>query len=84
MEVTQRIGRVVVTEFISLDGVIHAPGDPSEYERGGWATGGGQPSMDFKFEELMSSDPQLPGRVTYEGFANAWAPLRAPVPSSRR
>ena len=57
MEVTQRIGRVVVTEFISLDGVIHAPGDPSEYERGGWATGGGQPSMDFKFEELMSSDP---------------------------
>jgi dihydrofolate reductase len=62
----------VVTEFISLDGVIQAPGDPSEYERGGWAIGGGQEGMQFKFEELMASDAQLLGRVTYEGFAKAW------------
>ena len=66
------MGRVVVTEFVSLDGVIQAPGDPSEYERGGWATGGGQASMDFKFQELMASDAQLLGRVTYDGFAKAW------------
>lgn len=65
------MGRVVVTEFISLDGVIQAPGDPSEYERGGWAQGGGDASMQFKFEELMASD-QLLGRKTYEGFAAAW------------
>ena len=66
------MGKVVVTEFISLDGVIEAPGDPSEYERGGWATGGGQAGMQFKFDELMASDAQLLGRVTYEGFSKAW------------
>jgi dihydrofolate reductase len=66
------VGRVVVTEFISLDGVIQAPGDPSEYDRGGWATGGGDESMQFKLRELMESDAQLLGRTTYEGFARAW------------
>jgi dihydrofolate reductase len=66
------MGRVVVTEFVSLDGVIQAPGDPNEFERGGWAQGGGQAGNQFKFEELMASDAQLLGRVTYEGFARAW------------
>src|SRR6185312_6055129 len=66
------MGRVVVTEFVSVDGVIQAPGDPNEYERGGWATGGGQAGNQFKFDELMASDAQLLGRVTYEGFAKAW------------
>lgn len=66
------MGRVVVTEFISLDGVIQAPGDPSEYDRGGWAQGGGDESMQFKMQELMASDAQLLGRNTYEGFAKAW------------
>ena len=66
------MGRVVVTEFISLDGVIQAPGDPSEFERGGWAQGGGDESMRFKLDELMASDAQLLGRATYEGFARAW------------
>jgi dihydrofolate reductase len=66
------MGKVVVTEFISLDGVIQAPGDPSEYDRGGWATGGGQEGMQFKFHELTASDAQLLGRITYEGFAKAW------------
>ncbi len=66
------MGRVVVSEFVSLDGVIQAPGDPNEFERGGWAQGGGQAGNQFKFEELMASDAQLLGRVTYEGFARAW------------
>lgn len=66
------MGRVVVTEFVSLDGVIQAPGDPNEFERGGWAQGGGQAGNRFKYEELMASDAQLLGRVTYEGFARAW------------
>ena len=66
------MGRVVVTEFVSLDGVIQAPGDPGEFERGGWAQGGGQAGNQFKYEELMASDAQLLGRVTYEGFARAW------------
>jgi dihydrofolate reductase len=55
-----------------LDGVIQAPGDPNEYERGGWAQGGGDESMQFKLDELMASDAQLLGRTTYEGFAKAW------------
>ncbi len=69
------MGRVVVTEFVSLDGVIQAPGDPNEFERGGWAQGGGQAGNQFKFEELMASEAQLLGRVTYEGFARAWPNL---------
>jgi len=64
--------KLIVSEFITLDGVIQAPGDPSEYERGGWATGGGDESMQFKLEELIASDAQLLGRTTYEGFARAW------------
>src|SRR6201991_4527400 len=66
------MGRVVVTEFMSVDGVMQAPGDPGEYERGGWARGGGQAGNQSKFDELMASDAQLLGRVTYEGFAKAW------------
>jgi dihydrofolate reductase len=66
------MGRIVVTEFVSLDGVIQAPGDPNEFERGGWAQGGGQAGNQFKFDELMASDAQLLGRVTYDGFARAW------------
>ena len=66
------MGRVVVTEFITLDGVVQAPGDPSEFDRGGWALGTGEDAMAFKLEELMASDAQLLGRVTYEGFAKAW------------
>jgi hypothetical protein len=49
------VGRVVVTEFISLDGVIQAPGDPHEFERGGWAQGGGHESMKFKFGETSET-----------------------------
>jgi len=66
------MGRVVVTEFITLDGVVQAPGDPSEFDRGGWARGTGEDAMAFKLEELMASDAQLLGRITYEGFAKAW------------
>lgn len=66
------MGKVVVSEFIALDGVIQAPGDPSEHERGGWAAGDGEEGRQFKFDELMGSDALLLGRVTYDGFAAAW------------
>jgi len=67
------MGKVVVSEFISLDGVMEDPGGGEGTEFGGWtfrfpADGGQQ----FKFDELMASDVQLLGRVTYEGFAAAW------------
>ena len=67
------MGKLVVTEFISLDGIIEDPGGSEGSEHGGWsfrhpAPGGEQ----FKGDELRDSDVQLLGRVTYEGFAAAW------------
>jgi dihydrofolate reductase len=68
------MGDLVVTEFVTLDGVMQDPGGSGEYERGGWAfTFDRGPEGDkFKYEELMASDAQLLGRLTYEGFAKAW------------
>jgi dihydrofolate reductase len=68
------MGNIVISEFITLDGVIEDPGGAEGSPRGGWTSigdGGGE-SMQFKFAELMASDAQLLGRVTYEGFARAW------------
>jgi dihydrofolate reductase len=67
------MGKLVVTEFISLDGVIEDPGGSEGSANGGWT--GRFPTddgMQFKFEELQAADVQLLGRVTYEGFAAAW------------
>ena len=67
------MGKLVVTEFISLDGVIEDPGGAEGSEHGGWSFCFPAPDAEkFKFEELMSSDVQLLGRVTYQGFAAAW------------
>ena len=68
------MGKVVVTEFISLDGVIEDPGGAEGFEHGGWTFefDRGEDGERFKLDELMSSDAQLLGRVTYEGFAKAW------------
>lgn len=68
------MGRIVVTEFITLDGVIEDPGGSEKTERGGWAFSyeRGPEGDKFKFDELMAADAQLLGRVTYEGFAEAW------------
>ncbi|HEY4461817.1 MAG TPA: dihydrofolate reductase family protein, partial [Streptosporangiaceae bacterium] len=67
------MGKLVVTEFISLDGIIEDPGGAEGTPQGGWS--GRFPAPDgnqFKFEELQAADVQLLGRVTYEGFAAAW------------
>jgi dihydrofolate reductase len=68
------MGRIVVTEFITLDGVIEDPGGAEKSERGGWAFkfDSGEEGGKVKNDELMASDAQLLGRVTYEGFAAAW------------
>ena len=68
------MGKVVVTEFITLDGVIEDPGGAEKTERGGWAFRfeGGPEADAFKFNELIQSDAQLLGRITYDGFARAW------------
>jgi dihydrofolate reductase len=68
------MGKIVVTEFISLDGVIEAPGGGEDYRHGGWTfeIERGAEGDKFKLEELQEADAQLLGRVTYEGFAAAW------------
>jgi dihydrofolate reductase len=68
------MGRIVVTEFVTLDGVIEDPGGAESFERGGWAFQfeRGEEGDKFKLDETMASDALLLGRVTYEGFAAAW------------
>jgi dihydrofolate reductase len=68
------VRKVVVSEFMSLDGVIQAPGEASEYDRGGWSiqVDRGPEGDKFKFDELAAAGALLLGRKTYEGFAAAW------------
>jgi dihydrofolate reductase len=68
------MGKLVVTEFMTLDGVVEAPGGGEDFEHGGWSFefDRGEEGDRFKLDELMASDAQLLGRVTYEGFARAW------------
>jgi hypothetical protein len=64
------MGKLVVTEFISLDGVIEDPGGAEGGAIGGWTSGfPTDEGMQFKFEELQAADVQLLGRITYQGFA---------------
>jgi dihydrofolate reductase len=68
------MGRIVVTEFVSLDGVMEAPGGGEDYRHGGWtfAIDRGPEGDRFKLEEAMGAEALLLGRRTYEGFAAAW------------
>jgi dihydrofolate reductase len=68
------MGRLVVTEFVSIDGVFEDPGGSEDFEHGGWTFDydRGDDGNTFKLDELMEADVQLLGRVTYEGFAAAW------------
>jgi dihydrofolate reductase len=68
------MGKLVVTEFVSVDGVFEDPGGAESYEHGGWTFeyDRGEDGNAFKLDELMEAEVQLLGRVTYEGFADAW------------
>jgi dihydrofolate reductase len=68
------MGRIIVTEFVSLDGVMEDPGGGEEYRHGGWSfeISRGDEGDRFKLDETMQSDALLLGRVTYEGFAASW------------
>jgi dihydrofolate reductase len=68
------VGRIVVTEFVSLDGVMEAPGGGEDFKHAGWTfeiERGDEGDM-FKLDETLSSEALLLGRKTYEGFAAAW------------
>jgi dihydrofolate reductase len=67
------MGRIVVTEFVSLDGVMEDPGGSEDFKYGGWTFEIERGEGDkFKLDETMESAALLLGRVTYEGFAEAW------------
>jgi dihydrofolate reductase len=68
------MGRIVVTEFVSLDGVVEDPGGGGDFKYGGWSfeIDRGNEGNEFKLDETRGSEALLLGRVTYEGFAEAW------------
>ncbi|MGN9912928.1 dihydrofolate reductase family protein [Phytohabitans sp. LJ34] len=67
------MGRIVVTEFISLDGVVEAPGgEDFKYPNWSFEFDRGEEGEQFKVDEALGADALLLGRRTYEGFAAAW------------
>ena len=66
--------KLVVSQFVTVDGVVEDPGGSEAFDRGGWAFqfDRGPEGDKFKLDEVMASDALLLGRVTYEGFAAAW------------
>jgi dihydrofolate reductase len=68
------VGRIIVTEFVSLDGVMEDPGGAEDFRHGGWSFefSRGEEGDKFKIDETVESAAQLLGRKTYEGFAEAW------------
>jgi len=66
--------RIVVSEFVTLDGVMEDPGGAEAFDRGGWAFQfeRGPDGDKFKLDEVLEADALLLGRKTYEGFAKAW------------
>jgi dihydrofolate reductase len=74
------MGKLVVTEFVSVDGVFEDPGGVEGYEHGGWTFeyDRGEDGNKFKLDEVLEAEVQLLGRVTYEGFAAAWPSREGP------
>ena len=67
------MGKIIVTEFVSLDGVMEDPGGAENFKHGGWTFEIDRGEGDkFKLDETTDADALLLGRVTYEGFAEAW------------
>src|ERR1700716_1401276 len=74
------MGRIVVTEFVSLDGVMQDPGGDSSWKHAGWTfkISRGDEGDKFKLDETFDTEALLLGRVTYQGFAKAWPSVPGP------
>ncbi len=72
------MGRIVVTEYVSLDGVMEAPGGGEDFKHGGWTfkISRGEEGDKFKLDETLHTEALLLGRVTYEAFAAAWPSMK--------
>jgi dihydrofolate reductase len=75
------MGRIVVSEFVSLDGVMEDPGGSEGTKHAGWTFrfDRGPEGDRFKLDEVQAAEALLLGRVTYEGFAAAWPTIEDPV-----
>ena len=75
------MGRIVVSEFVSLDGVMEDPGGADGTRHGAWTFrfDRGPEGDGVKLNELLDAEAQLLGRVTYQGFAAAWPSMEDPV-----
>jgi dihydrofolate reductase len=69
-----KMGRIVVTEYVSLDGVIEAPGGAEDFKHAGWTFqfDRGEAGTQFKLDETLQSEALLLGRKTYDVFAATW------------
>jgi dihydrofolate reductase len=67
--------KLIVSEFVTLDGVMEAPGGEPGHPHSGWVFDFLSPEQErFKLDETLEAEVLLIGRVTYEGFAEAWPP----------
>ena len=75
------MGRIVVSEFVSLDGVMEDPGGAEGTRHAGWTFRfeRGPEGDRFKLDEVLAAEALLLGRVTYQGFAAAWPSMQDPV-----
>jgi dihydrofolate reductase len=77
LPLTNVVRKLIVSEFVSLDGVMEDPGGAEKTKHGGWTFKFTSPeSMKYKLDELMASGALLLGRVTYQGFAKAWPSMK--------
>jgi dihydrofolate reductase len=73
------MARLIVSEFVSLNGVIEAPGGEPTHPHSGWTMDfTGDEQLEYKLAEANEAESLLLGRVTYEGFAAAWPPRTGP------
>jgi dihydrofolate reductase len=75
------MGRIVVSEFVSIDGVMEDPGGAEGTRNAGWTFrfDHGTDGNSFKLDEVFEAEGLLLGRTTYQGFAKAWPTMEDPV-----
>ena len=72
--------KLIVTEFVTLDGVMEAPGGEPGHPHTGWVGPFmGPQELQFKLDEVLEAEAHLLGRVTYESFAGAWPQREGPM-----
>jgi dihydrofolate reductase len=73
------MSKLIVTEFVTLDGVMEAPGGEPSHPHTGWVFDFVSPEQErYKLDETLEAESHLLGRVTYESFAGAWPEREGP------